>query len=358
MITHKLKYIVAAGLLLASSLTMAGNEDRAGQAGANELLINPWARSGGWGGANAAIVKNVEAMSLNVGGLSFCKGTEVTFAHSQWLKGSGININALGLAQKVGESGALGISLVSLDFGNIERTTEKNPDGGNGNFTPQFFTIGLAYSKEFSNSIHGGITVRAISEAIADVKSQGIALDAGIEYVTGFNKERNNLKFGIALRNVGAPMKFDGEGLSYRNDNSNASGGTVDINVLQQQKADRFELPSLVNIGAAYDIKAGEDHRFTPAITFTSNSFIRDQFALGLEYGFKNLFMIRGGYTFDKKDKNAIIDYQISALLGPSAGISLQLPLGKSGKYFGIDYSYRATKTFDGTHTFGARFVL
>ena len=26
----------------------AGNPDRAGQAGASELLINPWARSSGW----------------------------------------------------------------------------------------------------------------------------------------------------------------------------------------------------------------------------------------------------------------------------------------------------------------------
>ena len=68
--------------------------------------------------------------------------------------------------------------------------------------------------------------------------------------------------------------------------------------------------------------------------------------------------MIRGAYTIDKRDKNAIIDEEISALIGPSAGFNIQLPLGKSGKYFGIDYAYRATKTFDGTHTFGARFVL
>lgn len=352
---NKFKNILTGSLLLACSVLLAGNEDRAGQAGANELLINPWARTGGWGGANAAFVKNVEALSLNVGGLSFCKGTEVTFAHTQWLKGSGLNINALGLAQKVGESGALGISVMSLDFGDIQRTTEINPDGGNGNFTPQFITIGLGYSREFSNSIHGGIALKVISEAIADVKAQGLAIDAGIQYVTGFNKERDNLKFGIALRNVGAPMKYDGEGLSFRNSNDEY---TSNINVLMQQKADRFELPSLVSIATAYDIKMAEDHRLTTALNFTSNSFIRDQFALGLEYGFKNLLMIRGAYTIDKKDKNAIIDEEISALIGPSGGVSIQLPLGKTGKYFGIDYAYRATKTFDGTHTFGARFVL
>ena len=84
---NKIKEIITICLLLSTNLLLAGNEDRAGQAGANELLINPWTRSAGWGGANAALVKNVEAMGLNVGGLSFCKGTEITFAHSQWLKG-------------------------------------------------------------------------------------------------------------------------------------------------------------------------------------------------------------------------------------------------------------------------------
>ena len=34
--------------------TIAGNKDRSGQAGASELLINPWARSSGWGGVNVA----------------------------------------------------------------------------------------------------------------------------------------------------------------------------------------------------------------------------------------------------------------------------------------------------------------
>jgi len=31
-----------------SQYAAAGNKDRSGQAGASELLINPWARSSGW----------------------------------------------------------------------------------------------------------------------------------------------------------------------------------------------------------------------------------------------------------------------------------------------------------------------
>ena len=353
MLTKKIQRNKLAFIILMSILTSAnawaGNEDRAGQAGAGELLINPWARAGSWNNANSGFVHGVESFNSNIGGLSFIKGTEIVFAHTEWLKGSKIRIESLGFGQKVGESGALGISIMSMGFGEIERTTEAQPDGGAGTFSPQFINIGLAYSKEFSNSIHGGLAIKIISEDLGDAKAQGICLDAGIQYVTGFNKERDNLKFGIALRNVGAPLRYQGEGLAYRN---------TTINVLEEQITEKFELPSLVNIGAAYDIKFGEDNRITPALNFTSNSFIRDQFALGAEYGFKNILMIRVAYAIDRKDKNAIVDEEISSLIGASAGVSFQIPIGKSGKTFGIDYGYRSTKTFDGTHTFGVRFNL
>ncbi len=350
-----LVYISAVGVAMSLTVkpAVAGNEDRAGQAGANELLVNPWARTAGFGGANVALVRGVEAISLNVAGLAFNKGTEVVFAQTDWMRGTDIKISAFGVGQKVGESGCLGLSVMSMRFGDIERTTEVQPDGGLGTYSPQFLTVGFSYSKEFSNSIYGGLSVRLISESINDVKAQGVVLDAGIQYITGFNEAKDNLKFGIALRNVGTPMKFDGEGLAYRNDNANAN-----INVLQQQRVERFEMPSLVTIGLSYDIQLKEEHRITPMASFTSNSFIRDQFSLGAEYGFRKLFMIRAGYTLDKKDKNAIVDDEISAHLGLTAGASLMVPLGKSGKIFGIDYGYRSTKTFDGTHTIGVRFNL
>ena len=350
-----IKYIsiFSAAMSLYAVPSFAGNEDRAGQAGANELLINPWARTAGWGGCNIALVRGVESLGLNVAGMGHNKGTEIVFAQTDWLKGSDIKISSFGLAQKVGESGSMGINVSSMKFGEIDRTTETQPDGGLGTFAPQFLTIGFSYAKEFSNSIYGGMSIRMISESINDVKAQGVVVDAGIQYIIGFNEAKDNLKFGISLRNVGTPMKFDGEGLSYRNDNAGAN-----INVLQQQRVERFEMPSLVAIGVSYDIKLNEDHRITPAASFTSNSFIRDQIGMGAEYGFRQLFMVRLGYTVDKKDKNAIFDEEIAALIGFSAGVSVQVPLGKSGKSFGIDYGYRATETFDGTHTIGARFNL
>jgi len=202
--------------------SFAGNEDRAGQAGATELLINPWTRSSGWGGINLAGVRGLESQFSNVAGLAFTKKTDISYSFTDWMKGSDVKINSIGLAQRVGESGVMALSVMSVGFGDIQVTTVENPEGGLGNFKPQFFNMGISYSKSFSNSIYGGMTVRVISQSASDVKAQGVAFDAGIQYVTGFNEDKDDLRFGISLKNVGTPMKFTGDGLSFRGNPSTA----------------------------------------------------------------------------------------------------------------------------------------
>jgi len=51
--------LIAAFIVPATVTLKAGNKDRTGQAGATELLINPWARSSGWGSANMSRVRGL-----------------------------------------------------------------------------------------------------------------------------------------------------------------------------------------------------------------------------------------------------------------------------------------------------------
>ncbi len=171
MLTRYMRKFLAAIIIL-PMIAVAGNEDRAGQSGAGELLINPWARSSGWAGANTATVKGLESMFLNIAGAAFTPRTEIIFARSNYMQGTDIFINSFGLTQKVGETGVLGLGIMAMDFGDIEITTVDLPEGGLGTFSPQFMNIGLSYAKAFSNSIYGGLTLKVISEAIADVSAQ------------------------------------------------------------------------------------------------------------------------------------------------------------------------------------------
>jgi hypothetical protein len=335
---------------------IAGNPDRAGQAGATELLINPWARSSGWAGSNIAGSKGLESMFLNVAGTAFTKKTELMFCRTNWLKGTDININAFGLTQRVGETGAIGLSIMSMDFGDIQITTAENPEGGIGTFSPQFVNIGLSYAKGFSDNIYGGLALRVISEKTANVAARGVAFDAGIQYIAGKN---NQMKFGISLKNVGPRMKFSGDGLSFK---TPIPSSTQNVTYTVEQRTAQFELPSLLNIGVGYDFYLSHDstsmktHRITASGAFVSNSFERDQLKVGLEYAWKNMLMVRVGYAYEKNITDK--EKRTTVFTGPSAGFTVEIPFGKNKSTFGLDYSYRATNPFSGTHSIGARINL
>lgn len=328
---------------------MAGNPDRVGSAGATQLLINPWARSAGWSLAGTATVRGVEGMFGNVAGLAHLHKTEVAFTSTRWLEGSGVKINAFGFAQKLGASGVIGLSYMGTSYGELPVTTVDQPDGTGGTFRPTSSNVGIAYAKEFSNSIYGGLLVRVVSESIANVRSSGFAFDAGIHYVTGATE---NIHFGITLKNVGPPMRFNGDGLAVQ---GLLSSGSDQLTI--EQRSDHFELPSMMNIGAAYDFNISELHKLTLAGNFVSNSFTKDQFVLGLDYGFKKMIHLRGGYLYEKD----ITDNtkRETVFTGASGGISIDFAFGEEKKStIALDYGYRATNPFSGVHQIGVRITL
>lgn len=344
--------IIFCFLTLAVSTTalQAGNDDRVGQAGAMHLLINPWARSSGMHSINQASTRGLEAMRLNVGGLAFTNATEIAFASTRWLGGADITLSSFGFSQALGETGVLGVSLMSYSVGDQAITTEGSPDFGTGaTYRPTMTNIALAFSKSFSESIHGGVLVRVVTESISDVSASGVAFDTGIQYVTG---EYDQVKFGISLRNVGTPMSYKGDGLTQNV--TNPSGELASLT----QRVESFEMPSLLHIGAAYDFYIGEDHRLTVAGNFTSNSFSKDFLGAGVEYSFREVFMLRGGYKYADGAFDGVI-VSNSALTGLAAGLTLELPFKKGGEStFALDYAFRSTDVFDNNHTLGLRINL
>lgn len=346
-------------LSLGLSLTaFAGNEQRSGQAGGQELLINPFARTSGWGAANSASVKGLEASYTNIAGIAHTKKTEVLFSNTNYLVGTGIKINTFGLTQRVGETGALGISFMSMDFGDIAITTVDNPEGTLGNFSPNFSNFSLSYAKGFSDNIFGGVTVKGISEAMSNVKARGIALDAGVQYIAG---KKGNLKFGIAIKNIGPKMKFSGDGLSFTTPLPADPTATQGITV--ENRSASFELPSLLNIGGSYDIYLmkkdsahAKDYRLSVAATFTSNAFSRDEYRTGVEFAFKEMFMVRAGMVLQKKIFD--VTERTTVFTGPTAGATVELPFNTKKSTFALDYSFRSTNPFSGVHSIGVRMNL
>jgi len=339
-------------ILLISSIglgsAMAGNPDRAGSAGASQLLINPWAASNGLAGANMASALGLESTFLNVAGLAFIGQTELISANSIYLGGTGIRLNSVGFGTRIGSSTVLGLTVTSMRFGDIPITTEDLPEGGIGTFSPAFSNIGISLAKEFSNSIYAGFTLRIISESISNAKASGVAFDAGIRYITG---EDDRMRFGIALRNVGAPMRYSGDGLTFT---GTPLGSDQSMTVLM--RSERYELPSLLNIGLAYDVVKNDNMVIEMNGQFTSNSFTKDQFGFGTEARFGENLALRAGYLYEPGVGTE--DDRTTVYTGPTAGISLKVPAGSNGSVIAVDYSYRTTNPFNGTHTIGLKITI
>ena len=342
-------------MVLSASLTapslFAGNDNRRGTAGAQELLINPWARSSSWAGINTACAHGIDAFFSNIAGLSFVDHMEFVYTNTMLYGGrsglvSGASINAFGLALRLGDAGVLGAYVMAMGFGELQKTTVESPEPGtNGTVSPTFMNLNVAYSYAFTNSIHGGANIKVITESTDDVSATGVAIDAGIQYQTGENDE---LKFGISLKNIGPALSFGGTGESFTMVNEAGNSMTVEF------RPGEMELPTCLNIGLSYDFLFEKwSQRLTLAGNFTSNAFLRDNFGLGFEYSLLDRFQVRAAYLYQK---DIFSSNRTTSNTGVHAGASVVLPINKEkGSAISLDYSFR-TSALKGTHSIGATF--
>ena len=336
---------------MSCSSSFAGNEDRVGSAGATQLLVNPWARSTGSADAGIANTNGLEATFTNIAGLAYTNKTQIKFDYTNWLGNTGIRFMSAGLAQRISETSVIAVSIQSMNFGEIDITTVELPEGGIGVFSPRVNVFNVGYAKQFTQSISGGINFKVISESIANMKANGVAIDAGIRYVTG---EQEQLKFGIALKNVGPTMRFKGDGLATQI-NYISTGGIATL----EQRSQAFEMPSLLNIGGSYDFIFNENNKLALMLGFTANSFGNDQYRLGLDYGMttdKAAFNLRAGYIYEKNIFS--VENRTNALTGFTAGFSVDALVGKNKSALGLEYAMRLAGPFGLIHTIGATISL
>ncbi|MBK9338078.1 MAG: PorV/PorQ family protein [Lewinellaceae bacterium] len=348
---HKYTSLLAFCFLVLAGTVYAGNPDRQGEAGAAQLLINPWARSAGLHSINTSMVTGTDALYLNVAGLSRINNTQFNLNHTRYLDGADISLNALGFAQRIGKGGVFGVSLVAFDMGDFDLTTADTPEGSGATFSPSFFNMGLSYSHLFANRVSVGVTVKFVNESVSNAGARAMALDAGVQYVTG---ENDNFKFGISLRNVGGKMRFTGEGLGVQTGSTNP---TFDYPITYYQRSAEYELPSQLNIGASYDWLLGRSSRLSLLGNFTSNAFSRDQVGAGLEFGLGQNFTLRAAYKMEFDAPQGSLEASLDN--GFAGGFSVSLPLKKgSSSRLALDYGYRYTEIFSGIHNLGVRIDL
>jgi hypothetical protein len=356
------KIIALACTLSAVHPAFAGNKDRSGQAAGTQLLVNPWASTNGVFGLNGAHSGGLQAMKLNVAGLTRTKNLEVGATHNTYLSGSGSTIIGAGFANRVNEKGVLGVHVMSINMGEVPVTTVDAPQGGLGTFRPSIFNASLGYGHSFTKSIDAGVNFTFLSEGVSNVRAGAFAIDAGIQYRTG---DKEELHFGVFLKNVGSNMRFAGDGLAFNGTSPDDPGKQITL----QNRSEKFQLPTQLVIASSYDLYFGNDvkmeaaappaegeapapetatltgiknSRLTLMGSFISNSFIADNLGLGAEYAYREAFHLRAGYRYE----SGIADVATSQTFykGLSAGAGFAFKFGKtSNQKVQVDYAFRPT---------------
>jgi hypothetical protein len=328
-------------LLVVSLVTLAdaANPSRVGTAGAQELLIPVGARGIAIGGSNMVFATGVDAIYWNPAGLGR-QATSVEGIVSSMTYIADINVVYAGLGVQAAEFGTLGFTVKSVGFGNIPVTTTEYPDGTGENYSPTFITLGATYAKSLTDRIAVGITANLVSERIMSVSATGMAVNVGIQYQ---NLGVQGLDLGITVKNLGTDLKFAGADLLHKGTSTTGLRGSQFYSV----EAAANEMPSSLEIGLGYTHKFDERNFAKVGGMFRNNNFQEDEYNVGAEYSFDNLFFVRGGYTLPGKntkdaalEREYIYDYTLGAGLHYNAG----------GVELSFDYAYRHQKYFDASN--------
>jgi len=310
-------------------------QDKAGVAGAHELLIPTSAVGLSLSDAYTAGISGLDALTYNPAGLFYLDNEiGVMFSYMQYL--ADINFSYAAIGFKFEKFGVIAINVRNLDFGDIPVTTVEKPYGTGENFSPTYITAGITYSNSLSDNLTVGISANLVTEKILQTTASTVSFDLGFQIIRMFGI--SGLKFGGVLKNLGPALQFDGADLLSQTERS----GTGGIDFIKYDTPE-FELPLQVVIGIAYDKKITEDYSISFSTAFQSSEYFNNEYKFGGEFSYDNLIYLRGGYTYiQESDENS--DYNI---FGPTFGAGFRI---KGDFNVIVDYGFRQARFFSSNH--------
>ncbi|HKB84839.1 MAG TPA: PorV/PorQ family protein [Ignavibacteriaceae bacterium] len=328
-----------------SSAEMFGSgQNRAGTAGAPELRIPVGARYLGLSGSAIATVSGLEAIYWNPAGVDLSStDANAMFSYRQYIADMSMDFAAV--SGRLGDLGTLALSFRSLNIGDIPVTTLEQPDGTGQIFSPSYFVLGFTYSKALTDRISIGANFNLINESIDRANSTGFSFDFGVEYNNLFDVQ--GFAVGVVVKNLGPTMSFSGNGLYKQANDPSANRGPTFF----QFAAASAELPSEIGLGLSYIRHFDDQNSVMVSGTFQNNNYTYDDYKFGLEYNFKDLLYVRGGYLASFQSTDA----------SPNIWQNYTLGVGVNTKEFSsidlsVDYAYVPAKYFDANNVFSLRF--
>ena len=307
------------------------SQEKLAQTGFQFLSVAADARGGAMADAMTTMALNSSSLFYNPAGMARmeCK-FDATATQNNWIAGITHNSFSLALNPFQGRLGVFGMSVMAVDYGEIQGTMVMGNEQGYIDteiFNPSAFAFGFGYAKTLTDKFSVGGQVKytgqqlgrnmvPVGEDSVTVKKNlafATAFDFGTMYSTGFK----SLKIGMSVRNFSEEIEFEKES---------------------------FLLPLTFRIGISMDVLdlvgGMQDHELLVTLDATHPRSYPEQLKFGMQYGLMNTFFGRLGYVGNSDEDNLTFGFGIQ----------------KFGA--AIDYAYTPFGVFDNVQRFTVRFSL
>ena len=321
----------------------ASGQNRAGTSAAPELRIPVGARFLAMSGASIASVNGLESIYWNPAGVDVVNtSASALFSSRSYI--ADMTMNFIAVSGKIGGLGSIGLSFRNLNIGDINVTTLNQPDGTGAKFSPTNFVIGLTYSKQLTDRISVGVNFNLINESFDRANASGLGFDIGVQYRDLFSVK--DLDLGVVVKNLGGSMTYGGNALFVNAEDPSSSRGPT----WYKFDAASANLPSEISIGLSYKGQIDEKNSVYFATSFQNNNYTYDNYRVGFEYSYDDIFFVRAGYTFTPQSTNntpyIFEDYTLGA------GFNLKK---LSNFDLSVDYAYVPAQYFSANNVFSIR---
>jgi len=190
-------------LTIIVKLVFAQNPTRVGTTAANFLEIGFGAAGNAMGDSYVSIANDLTSVYWNPAGLAYMKQSEAQFIYQPWL----IDVVLPGI-------GTLALSLISMDYGEMEVTTLEMQEGTGEQFSVNDMAFSISYGRKLVQWFSFGASAKYISSHIWHTSAQAFAADMGVIINTKFFSSTGNrehgLNIGMSISNYGTRMRYDG----------------------------------------------------------------------------------------------------------------------------------------------------
>ncbi len=274
----------------------SSHNDKSGTSVLSFLKFGPGAKAMGMGEAFTAQWSGVGSSYWNPAAISGTKETQVSLTHLQWFQD--ITAEHFSAATKSGGN-AWGLLLSWGKTPGIQKRDEIPTTEPLAQIDAHDVVLSLSYARNLERRCNLGFSVKWLYEKIDISSASGFGFDFGgiCSPFMGSGKPLvENLRFGVAILNLGSKMKFE------------------------QQS---YSLPALYKVGISeYFKKDAWSSDFTLNLDLIKPRDNDMKFHLGTEYGLYKTFSLRLGYQLGYDEKN------------------ISFGMGIKFKKFAIDYAF------------------